>query len=142
MISRIITIAVVLVFCVAVMGQTKSFTPVEGANLKAKIESAIVTGKASTPNGRFWLGYQFDVRPGVGVDFEIVDSAGGIYMSMDGDLDDVRPAPRDPRARRVSTLRRAARLFHSRRSLQSSVAVVSSATIRSTGRAASRTKRV
>ena len=77
-------IAVLLVFCVTVLGQTKSFTPVEGANLKAKIENAIVTGKASSPNGRFWLGYQFDVRPGVGVDFEVVDSAGGIYMSTDG----------------------------------------------------------
>ena len=79
------TIAIVLVLCAAaVAGQTKSFTPVEGANLKARIESAIVTGKASSPNGRFWIGYQFEVRPGVGVDFEIVDSAGGIYMSMDG----------------------------------------------------------
>ena len=77
-------IAIVLVFVWRWLGQTKSFTPVEGANLKAKIESAIVTGKASAPNGRFWVGYQFEVRPGVGVDFEIVDSAGGIYMSMDG----------------------------------------------------------
>ena len=77
-------IAIVLVLCATVAAQTKSFTPVEGANLKAKIENAIVTGKASTPNGRFWLGYQFEVRPGVGVDFEIVDSAGGIYMSTDG----------------------------------------------------------
>ena len=79
-----ISIAIVLVLCGTVAGQTKSFTPVEGANLKAKIESAIVAGKASAPNGRFWFGYQFEVRPGVGVDFEIVDSAGGIYMSTDG----------------------------------------------------------
>ena len=78
------TIGIVLVLCATVAGQTKSFTPVEGATLKAKIESAIITGKASAPNGRFWFGYQFEVRPGVGVDFEIVDSAGGIYMSMDG----------------------------------------------------------
>ena len=33
-------IAVVLVLCVATLGQTKNFTPVEGANLKARIESA------------------------------------------------------------------------------------------------------
>ena len=84
MISRTISIAIVLVACVSVLGQTKSFKPVEGANLKAKIENAIVTGKASAPNGRFWLGYQFEVRPGVGVDFEVVDSAGGIYISTDG----------------------------------------------------------
>jgi HEAT repeat protein len=67
-----------------VAAQTKNFTPVEGTNLKAKIENAIINGKANSPNGRFWVGYQFEVRPGVGVDFEVVDSAGGIYMSMDG----------------------------------------------------------
>jgi len=84
MIPRLSLIAVVLVLCGVVFGQTKSFTPVEGANLKAKIESAIVNGKANAPGGRFWVGYQFEVRPGVGVDFEIVDSAGGIYISSDG----------------------------------------------------------
>jgi HEAT repeat protein len=77
-------IAIVLFLCATVAAQTKSFTPVEGANLKAKIENAITNGKANAPNGRFWVGYQFEVRPGVGVDFEVVDSAGGIYMSMDG----------------------------------------------------------
>src|ERR1044072_635293 len=81
---NIISAAIVLALSAVALGQTKSFTPVEGANLKAKIDSAIVTGKANAPNGRFWVGYQFEVRPGVAVDFEIVDSAGGIYMSMDG----------------------------------------------------------
>jgi HEAT repeat protein len=76
--------AIVLVWCGVALGQTRSFTPVEGANLKAKIDSAIITGKANAPGGRFWVGYQFEVRPGVAVDFEIVDSAGGVYMSMDG----------------------------------------------------------
>jgi len=84
MMPRLSVIAVVLVLCGVVFGQAKSFTPVEGANLKAKIESAIVNGKANAPGGRFWVGYQFEVRPGVGVDFEIVDSAGGIYISSDG----------------------------------------------------------
>ena len=84
MIRKISEIAIVLVLCATVLGQTKSFTPVEGANLKAKIENAIITGKANAPAGRFWVGYQFEVRPGVGVDFEIVDSAGGIYISTDG----------------------------------------------------------
>jgi HEAT repeat protein len=67
-----------------VEAQTKNFTPVEGATLKAKIDAAIVAGKASAPNGRFWVAYQFEVRPGVGVDFDVVDSAGGIYISTDG----------------------------------------------------------
>jgi len=77
-------LAVILVLCVVVLGQTKSFIPVEGAGLKAKLDAAIVAGKANATNGRFWVGYQFEVRPGVGVDFEIVDSAGGIYISTDG----------------------------------------------------------
>jgi hypothetical protein len=77
-------LAVILGLCVVVLGQTKSFTPVEGAGLKAKLDSAIVAGKANATNGRFWVGYQFEVRPGVGIDFEIVDSAGGVYMSTDG----------------------------------------------------------
>ncbi len=64
-------------------GQTRNFTPVEGANLKARIDGAIVAGKASAQQGRFWVGYQFEVRPGVAIDFEIVDSAGGIYISTD-----------------------------------------------------------
>ena len=81
---NIIAIAVVLTLSAVALGQTKSFTPVDGANLKAKIDSAIITGKANAPNGRFWVGYQFEVRSGVAIDFEIVDSAGGVYMSMDG----------------------------------------------------------
>src|SRR5215207_369032 len=76
--------AIVLVVCGVALGQTRSFTPIEGANLKAKIDSAIVTGKANAPGGRFWVGYQFEVRPGVAVDFEIVDSAGGVYIQSDG----------------------------------------------------------
>ena len=77
-------LAVILGLCVVALGQTKSFIPVEGANLKAKIDGAIVAGKANAQGGRFWVGYQFEVRPGVGVDFEVVDSAGGVHMSMDG----------------------------------------------------------
>ena len=77
-------IAVILVLCVVALGQTKSFIPVEGANLKAKIDSAIVAGKANATNGRFWVGYQFEARPGVAIDYEIVDSAGGVYITTDG----------------------------------------------------------
>lgn len=87
---RLTQLALALVLCgvgVALgqaVVQTRSFTPVEGANLKAKMDAAIAAGRASAPNGRFWVAYQFEVRPGVAIDFEIVDSAGGVYMSMDG----------------------------------------------------------
>ncbi len=76
--------SIALVLCCAVMGQTRSFIPVEGATLKAKFDSAIVAGKANAPQGRFWVGYQFEARPGVAVDFEVIDTAGGIYISSDG----------------------------------------------------------
>lgn len=68
----------------AAFGQAKSFIPVEGATLKAKMENAIAAGRTNAVNGRFWFAYQFDVRPGVGVDFEVVDTTGNVIMSYDG----------------------------------------------------------
>jgi HEAT repeat protein len=76
--------AVVLAIAVAAAAQVKNFTPVEGANLKSKIESAVTQGRANVQGGRFWVGYQFEARPGLAVDFEVVDSNGGVYFSMDG----------------------------------------------------------
>jgi HEAT repeat protein len=70
--------------CPSSLAQTKSFIPVEGATLKAKIDGAITAGRANNVTGRFWVAYQFDARPGVAIDFEVIDSAGGIYMMRDG----------------------------------------------------------
>ncbi len=64
--------------------QTKPFIPVDGASLKAKFDAAIVQGRSKAPGGRFWVGYQFEVRPGVATDFEVVDGDGSVYISMDG----------------------------------------------------------
>lgn len=80
----VFAIALVLAIAGAAGAQTKSFTPVEGANLKAKIDTAITQGRANAPGGRFWVGYQFEVRPGVAIDFEIVDSNGTFSISNDG----------------------------------------------------------
>jgi hypothetical protein len=77
-------VAFVLTVAVGAVAQTKNFIPVEGANLKAKIDNAVAQGRANAPGGRFWVGYQFEVRPGVGVDFEIVNSSGTIYVSNEG----------------------------------------------------------
>jgi len=83
--TRIVFIAVLLITAlVCVSGQTKTFTPVEGANLKSKIDNAIIQGRNNAPGGRFWVAYQFEVRPGVATDFEVVDGSGGVYISMDG----------------------------------------------------------
>lgn len=76
--------AFVLAIAGPIVAQAKTFTPVEGANLKAKIENAVTQGRAGAAGGRFWVGYQFEARPGVAIDYEIVDSAGGIYISNDG----------------------------------------------------------
>jgi HEAT repeat protein len=81
-ISLVITIA--LTAGTFTSAQTKNFTPVDGASLKAKIDNAVTQGRAGAQGGRFWVGYQFEARPGVAVDFEVVDSTGGVYFSMDG----------------------------------------------------------
>jgi HEAT repeat protein len=76
--------AIALTLVMGVSAQTKSFIPVGGASLKAKIDNAVTQGRAGAQGGRFWVGYQFEARPGVAVDFEVVDSNGGVYFSMDG----------------------------------------------------------
>jgi HEAT repeat protein len=74
---------IVLALVVAVAAQNRTFIPVEGATLKARIDSAIVAGRGNAPGGRFWVAYQFETRPGVATDFEVVDGNGGIYFSWD-----------------------------------------------------------
>ncbi|HXI62169.1 MAG TPA: hypothetical protein VNF70_05640, partial [Pyrinomonadaceae bacterium] len=81
----ILTVAIALTLAISAAGQTKNFIPVDGASLKVKIDNAVTQGRAAgAPGGRFWVGYQFEARPGVAVDFELVDSNGGVYFSMDG----------------------------------------------------------
>ncbi|HEY3581860.1 MAG TPA: HEAT repeat domain-containing protein [Pyrinomonadaceae bacterium] len=65
--------------------QTKTFIPVEGATLKAKIDNAIAAGRTNALNGRFWVAYQFEVRPNVAVDFEIVNG-NGVYVWNDDSI--------------------------------------------------------
>jgi HEAT repeat protein len=47
--------------------QTPKFTPVEGADLKSKMDDAARRAKAAGQTS-FWTAYAFDVRPGVAVD--------------------------------------------------------------------------
>ncbi len=76
--------AISLMLVAAASAQTKPFIPVEGANLKLRIENAVTQGRGNAPGGRFWVGYQFEARPGVAIDFEVIDGSGGVYFSMDG----------------------------------------------------------
>jgi len=84
MFRSVLITALLLASLIFASGQSKTFTPVEGANLKAKIDNAVLQGRSNALSGRFWVGYQFEVRPGVATDFEVVDGAGGVYISMDG----------------------------------------------------------
>lgn len=59
----------------------QTFTPVEGADLMAKLEAAHARGRTRTTP--YWSAYTFDVRPGVAVDPTIRDFNG--TMSTIGD---------------------------------------------------------
>ena len=84
LVKIIFAVAITVAIGASASGQTKNFIPVEGASLKVKIDNAVTQGRAGAQGGRFWVGYQFEARPGVAVDFEVVDSTGGVYFSMDG----------------------------------------------------------
>ena len=90
----LIAIVFATTLSVSASAQTRNFTPVEGASLKAKIDNAVTQGRSQ---GRFWVGYQFEVRPGVGIDFEIVSPGGTISISNDGwsTMDDPRYETRE-----------------------------------------------
>ena len=79
-----LVIVVALTMVAGISAQTKNFITVDGASLKARMDNAITQGRAAAQGGRFWVGYQFEARPGVAIDFEVVDSNGGVYFSMDG----------------------------------------------------------
>jgi HEAT repeat protein len=57
--------------------QRERFMAVEGPDLRSRLDTAIKLGRASSPAGRFWTAYSFDVRPGVSVDVEFTNSRGG-----------------------------------------------------------------
>lgn len=63
--------------------QTARFTPVEGADLKARLAAAIKQARSRSTQSRFWTAYAFDVRPGVGVDILIIGS-GGSRIDING----------------------------------------------------------
>ncbi|HEX8920180.1 MAG TPA: HEAT repeat domain-containing protein [Pyrinomonadaceae bacterium] len=48
--------------------QREGFIAVEGADLRAKLETAIKMGRSRSPQTRFWTAHSFDVRSGVAVD--------------------------------------------------------------------------
>ena len=67
----------------AISDQTTRFTPVEGADLKSRLDAAIKQARSRSKQSRFWTAYSFDVRPGVGVDILIIGS-GGSRIDING----------------------------------------------------------
>jgi HEAT repeat protein len=60
--------------------QRDRFIKVEGADLRAKLETAKGMGRALSPQTRFWTAYSFDVRPGVAVDPDGGEFRGNMNM--------------------------------------------------------------
>ncbi|HVF50233.1 MAG TPA: HEAT repeat domain-containing protein [Pyrinomonadaceae bacterium] len=60
-----------------------AFRPVEGADLKAKMEAAVRQGRAGAKGSPFWVAYTFDVRPGIAIDPD-VDQFRGNMQSFSG----------------------------------------------------------
>lgn len=63
--------------------QRERFVTVEGADLRAKMETALRMGRGLSPQTRFWLAYSFDVRPGVAVDLEMGKFSGSMHTYDD-----------------------------------------------------------
>lgn len=49
----------------AVQSVNQNFIQVDGSSLKSKIDSAVRLGRANARNGRFYVAYGFNVKPGV-----------------------------------------------------------------------------
>jgi HEAT repeat protein len=78
MIRRLFTFISLVAVTLTVTGnswaQREGFIPVEGASLRAKLDSATRQGRAKPV--KFWVAYSFDVRPGVAIDVEFNDGHG------------------------------------------------------------------
>lgn len=76
----IITFIINTLFAQTPVAPPSEFLPVMGANLTAKLDSAVKQGQARAT--RFWTAYAFDVRSGVMVDAEVYN--GGSTMWVNG----------------------------------------------------------
>lgn len=69
------------------------FIPVQGIDMKSKIDSAIKLAQSNPNANRFWVGYPVAVRPGIAIDTEIVNKEGkkvvlkGTNVSFDPPFD-------------------------------------------------------
>ena len=72
--------------------QRDRFITVDGSDLKARLDSALKLGRGSSSSSKFWAAYSFDVRPGVAVDAEVIDSNGSRTFIETGNVSVGGPA--------------------------------------------------
>ena len=58
---------------------TTTFTTIEGANLRGKLEAA--TRQGQTHGSRYWVAYSFDVRPSVTTDTDVTINGNSIWVN-------------------------------------------------------------
>jgi hypothetical protein len=56
------------------------FINIEGANFKARLDSALAEGRRKSPPTKFWTAWAFDVRPGVAVDLHYRHHEGSVNI--------------------------------------------------------------
>jgi hypothetical protein len=64
----------------SVQTTNQNFIQVDGSSLKSKMDSAVRLGRSNARNGRFWIAYGFNVKPGV--------TLGGNYRTINNDRKD------------------------------------------------------
>ncbi len=58
--------------------QRQNFIPVDGADLKSKLDAGVRAGRAAAKPSPFWVAYTFDVRPGIAIDPDIEQFSGSM----------------------------------------------------------------
>jgi HEAT repeat protein len=58
--------------------QTARFTPVEGSDLRSRIDAAAKLARARAQSAFYWTAYSFDVRSGIAVDADVTTFRGSI----------------------------------------------------------------
>jgi HEAT repeat protein len=79
LILLVIVITTLVVNAVRSQTPTSSFTAIEGANLKEKLDAATRQGQAR--GTRYWVAYSFDVRPSVTTDTDYTSSGSSMWVN-------------------------------------------------------------
>ncbi|HEX4949284.1 MAG TPA: HEAT repeat domain-containing protein [Blastocatellia bacterium] len=78
-IPLVIIITTLVVNAVRSQTPTTTFTTIEGANLRAKLDAATRQGQAR--GTRYWVAYSFDVRPNVTTDSDVTMNGNSVWVN-------------------------------------------------------------